>query len=137
MYTVGIICGQEYLRSTPIRQLITKLYKEFGPTVTVLGAGSDRGGDQYVKKYALSYGVQYKEYNPGFTGHNPHSAMDEGYYAKKFHPTHFQHRYQLLLDNCEVAFFFPGPSVDPALKYAMKYAEKKTAQGKLKYVVCE
>lgn len=133
MYKVGIICGEEYFREVPIQQFIAKLKKTFGPTATVVGAGNSKGGDLYVKKHALLNGLPYKEYNPSFTGLNMYSAMDESYYGKNFHPTHFQHRYQMMINNCDMVVFFPGNKIDPALEYAQKYVQKR----KLKTVSCE
>lgn len=125
MYRVGIICSEDYYREKPIQEFIVKLKKEFGTTATVLGAGNSKGGDSYVKKYALHNGLTYKEYNPSFTGQNMYSALEESYYGKNFHPTHFQHRYQMLINNSDVVVFFVGEKLEPSIKFAKKYSEKR------------
>lgn len=133
MYRVGIICSETYFREVPIQQFIVKLKKEFGPTAIVLGGGNSQGGDLYVKKYALLYGLTYREYNPAYTGANLYSAMGEDYYTKAFHPTHLQHRYQMLINDSDVVLFFTGDTVEPSILFAQKYAKKR----KLKTASCD
>lgn len=133
MYKVGIICSENYFRELPIQQFVAKLKKEFGPTATVLGGGNLKGGDLYVKKYALLNGLRYQEYNPAYTGRNLYSAMSEEYYTKKYHPTHLQHRYQMLINHSDVVVFFTGESIEPSVEFARKYSQKC----KIKTASCE
>lgn len=120
-----MICSDDYFREKPILEFIARLKKEFGPTCTVLGAGNEKGGDVYVRKYALLNGLPYREYNPSFMGHNMYSALEESYYGKRFHPTHQQHRYEMMIRNCDVVVFFTGDKVEPAIKFAQKYTTKR------------
>lgn len=127
MYKIGIIGSKDYIRESNVAKFVKKIYDQFGRTATILSGGGDQGAERWVKKYTLEFSMNYKEYNPSFTGHRMYSAMDESYYGKGFHPSHFHDRYKHLIFEAErlVIFVEKTTKLEPDLEFAIKQAQKK------------
>lgn len=109
---IGIVGSKSYVSETPIKDFIFKCIQAFNPNLEnkdklifyTLGDGTDVG--KLVKKSALVFGAQYGEYNPAYEKQNLYSLLDEDYYEKKFHPSHFWHSIQCLVMNSDRIFVF-------------------------------
>ena len=56
-----------------------------------------------------------------------YSALNEEYYGKGFHPSHYYDRYRRMLDEADrIVVFLPNPNrVEKEIEYVLKLAEKK------------
>jgi hypothetical protein len=126
MYTVGMIGSKQYPYDFKVREFVSLLRRRFGTTPIVLSGGEKTGAEPAVKKYALQFGMDYREFNPSYTGHNLYSMMEESYYGKPYHFTHLIHRYQEMIRRCDYLVIFKEEGVeDKALEAAEKAAQKK------------
>lgn len=97
MYRIAIIGGTDNDSTTKVKEFLFKVKKAFGETATIFSGGNPTGIEYAVKKYALEFGLTYKEFNPSFTGHNVYSFLPAEYFGKGRHPSHYPHRYQEML----------------------------------------
>lgn len=98
----AIIGSREYENVRKIKDLLTDLKKRHGDELVIISGGCPEGADKYAKKYALEFGIKYKEFNPAHTPRNLHSAMSDGYYNKPYHVSQFHHRNLLIARDCDV-----------------------------------
>ncbi len=127
MYSIAIIGSKDYVRESKVASFVKRIRDQFGNTATILSGGTDQGAERWAKKYSLDFGLRYKEYNPSFTGHRMYSALNEEYYGKGFHPSHYYDRYRRMLDEADrIVVFLPNPNrVEKEIEYVLKLAEKK------------
>ena len=78
---VAIIGSREYQNVRKVKELLTNLKKKFGDDLIIISGGAKNGADKYARKYALEFGIQYKEFNPAHTQRNLYSAMPNNYYG--------------------------------------------------------
>ncbi len=128
MYIIGIIGSKSCVDKTKdLKEFIFKVKTTFGNTATIISGGNLEGIEKDAKKFALEFELPYIEYNPGFTGKNAFSALSDEYYTKKYHPTHFQHRYDCMMSQIDRLVI--GRCDDAKDKklydYILKKAEKK------------
>lgn len=97
MYRIGIIGPKTCYKTREVKDLIYKIKQTYGNTATIVSGGNETGIERDAKKFALQFELPYQEFNPSFTGHNLYSAMEEGYYTKGYHSSHFIHRYSEML----------------------------------------
>lgn len=126
MYSISMIGSDDYVKESKVAMFIKKIRDQFGNTATILSGGSDRGAEKWVKKYSLDLGLRYKEFNPSFTGFRMYSALEEEYYGKGFHPSHYYDRYRRMLSESDrLIVFSPNPTrIEKPLEYALKIAKK-------------
>ena len=98
----AIIGSREYENVRKIKDLLTDLKKRHGEELVIISGGCPEGADKYAKKYALEFGIKYKEFNPAHTPRNLHSAMSDSYYNKPYHVSQFHHRNLLIARDCDV-----------------------------------
>ena len=98
----AIIGSKEYENVRKIKDLLTDLKKRHGDELVIISGGCTQGADKYAKKYALEFGINYKEFNPAHTPRNLHSAMSDTYYNKPYHVSQFHHRNLLIARECDV-----------------------------------
>lgn len=103
---IGIIGSNKYEDKKKIKDLIYKLKSEFGDNMVIVSGGRTIGADTYVKKYALEFGCEFKEFNPAHTPATLYSALRESYYGKPYSPRHFFHRNSLMLKYIDYLFIF-------------------------------
>jgi len=126
MEKIGIVGSKDYYSQRRVAEFLKKIHDQFGPTATIISGGNDTGAERWVKKYALEFGMAYKEYNPSFTGQRMYSAMGEKYFGKNFHPSHFYDRYkQLLFEVDKLVIFMQGSALETDLDYIYKLAIKR------------
>lgn len=99
---VAIIGSRKYENVRKIQNLVTSLKQKFGTELTIISGGCGQGADKYARKYAIQFGIAYKEFNPAFTQKNLYSAMTESYYGKTYHVSQFHHRNGLVAKECDV-----------------------------------
>jgi len=79
-----------------------------------------------IRKYALEFGMNYKEYNPSYSGYNLYSAMPKTYYGKAYHFSQLHHRMKLIAQNCDYMIIMSNESkLDPFLKTAYSNINKQ------------
>ena len=122
---VAVIGSRQYENVRKIKDTLTNLRQKFGDDLVIISGGAKDGADKYARKYALEFGIRYKEFNPAHTPRNLYSAMSDEYYGKPYHVSQFHHRNQLLARDCDVmiAFIPQGVKSDGSLS-AIKSAEK-------------
>ena len=74
---VAIIGSRTYENVRKIKDLLSDLKRKFGDELMIISGGCKDGADKYARKYALEFGIQYKEFNPAHTPRNLYSAMSE------------------------------------------------------------
>jgi hypothetical protein len=122
---VAIIGSREYANVRKIKDTLFKLKQKFGETLIIISGGAKNGADLYARKYALEFGIQYREFNPAHTIKNLYSAMSDLYYEKPYHVSQFHHRNMLIARDCDVmiAFIATGASSNGSMS-AVKQAKK-------------
>jgi hypothetical protein len=125
MYKIAITGDPDYIKKSTIGKFVKKIKDQFGTTATILSGGTEQGPDAWIKEYSFDFKLQYKEYNPSYTGYNKYSALDESYYGKKFHPSHLYDRYRRMLFESDRLVIFTSKKLTKELDYLIKNAEKK------------
>ena len=103
---VAIIGSRRYENTRKIKDALFKLKQKFGTNLIVISGGAQYGADKFARKYALEFGINYKEFNPAHTTKNLYSAMSDNYYDKPYHVSQFHHRNMLLAKACNVMMLF-------------------------------
>jgi len=122
---VAIIGSRDYQNVRKIKDTLFQLKQKFGDKLIVISGGAKYGTDKYARKYALEFGIKYKEFNPAHTIKNLYSAMSETYYEKPYHVSQFHHRNMLIARDCNVmmAFIADGDDANGSMS-AIKQAKK-------------
>lgn len=120
------LCGSRtYENKTKIRDMIFKLKQTFGNSIEIISGGTKQGADKYVKKYALEFGLLYKEFNPAHTVKNLYSIMSESYYNKPYHVSQLFHRNELLAKYVDkMIAFVDTSSTSKGTYHAIAMAQK-------------
>jgi predicted Rossmann-fold nucleotide-binding protein len=122
---VAMIGSREYENPRKIKDTLAQLRSRFTDNLIVISGGALEGADKYVKKYALEFGIAYKEYNPAHTQRNLHSAMSKEYYDKPYHVSQFHHRNMLIARECDVMMvFIPNGAKANGSESAIKSVKK-------------
>ena len=101
---VAIIGSRDYQNVRKIKDTLFQLKQKFDNKLIVISGGAKFGTDKFARKYALEFGIKYKEFNPAHTTKNLYSAMSEDYYEKPYHVSQFHHRNMLIAKDCNVMF---------------------------------
>ena len=127
---VAIIGSREYENSRKIKDTLTELKKRFGNELIIISGGAQHGADKFARKYALEFGLRYREFNPAHTTKNLYSAMSDTYYEKPYHVSQFHHRNNLIAKNCDCMIaLVPNHATayhgsESAIKSAQKHEKK-------------
>ena len=118
-----------YENTRKVKDTLFNLKRKFGDKLIVISGGAKDGADKFARKYALEFGIKYKEFNPAHTVQNLYSAMSERYYGKPYHVSQFHHRNMLLAKDCNymIALIPEGVQhneLQSALKQAIKLDKK-------------
>jgi hypothetical protein len=124
---VGIIGSKTFHRPTLVKELLYSIKTSFGPLATIVTGGQLDGIETDVKKYCLEFEINYKEFNPSFTGWNKYSFMGEKYFGKNFHPSHFDDRYKQLIYKADALFL--GIDGEKDEKYFKKFVNLAVKKG--------
>jgi len=122
---VAVIGSKMYENTRKIKDTLFQLKRKFGTDLIVISGGGKNGADKYARKYALEFGIKYKEFNPAHTVKNLYSAMSDTYYEKPYHVSQFHHRNMLIARDCDVmiAFIAIGDDSNGSMS-AIKQAKK-------------
>jgi len=122
---VAIIGSREYENIRKIKETLTELKKKFGDDLIIVSGGAKDGADKFARKFALEFGIKYKEFNPAHTTKNLYSAMTDNYYEKPYHVSQFHHRNMLIARDCDVMMaFIPNGIESKGSNSAIKNAKK-------------
>jgi len=125
MKHVAVLGNTNWQNRRKVQQTLTELKSRFGDDVIVLGAGGKEGANSMIRKYTLEFGLNYREYNPSFSGYNLYSAMPKPYYGKQYHFSQLHHRMKLLAQNCDYMIIMTNEEkLDPVLKTAYNNINK-------------
>ena len=105
---IAIIGSREYENIRKIKDTLFQLKQKFGDKLIVISGGAKHGADKYARKFALEFGMKYREFNPAHTTKNLYSAMSDDYYEKPYHVSQFHHRNMLIARDCDVMIAFIG-----------------------------
>tara|TARA_R110000824_G_scaffold389607_1_gene585783 strand:- start:7209 stop:7610 length:402 start_codon:yes stop_codon:yes gene_type:complete len=122
---VAIIGSRMYENIRKIKDTLFQLKQKFGDDLIIVSGGAKDGADKIARKYALEFGIKYKEFNPAHTTKNLYSAMTENYYEKPYHVSQFHHRNMLIARDCDVMMaFIPNGGDSNGSMSAIKNAKK-------------
>jgi len=122
---IAIIGNRDWQNRRKVQEILQRLKTE-NTNVTVIGAGGSEGVDSMVRKYALEFGMNYKEYNPSYSGYNLYSAMPKTYYGKSYHFSQLHHRMKLIAENCDYMMIITNEDkMNPFLKTAYRNINKR------------
>jgi len=121
---IAMIGSRHYEKPRKIRDTITNSKRKFGDELIIISGGAKDGADRYIKKYAIEFGVTYKDLNTAHTPRNLYSAMSEDYYNKPYHVSQFHHRNMLLAKDCDVMIAFAEGDVTNGTKSAIQAAKR-------------
>jgi len=122
---VALIGNKDWQNRRKVQEALRQLKTKY-ENVTVIGAGGSEGANHMVRKYALEFGMSYKEYNPSYSGYNLYSAMPKTYYGKSYHFSQLHHRMKLIAENCDYMVIMTNEDkMDPFLKTAYTNINKQ------------
>jgi hypothetical protein len=125
MTKVAVIGNTGWQNKRKVQETLQMLKRKFPEELTVIGAGGNEGANSMVRKYALEFGMQYREFNPSFSGYNLYSAMPETYYGKPYHFSQLHHRMKLIAQHCDYMMIMTNETaLDPVLKTAYNTVKK-------------
>jgi predicted Rossmann-fold nucleotide-binding protein len=103
---VALIGSRDYANIRRMKDTLFQLKQKFHDKLVIISGGAKYGADKFVRKYALEFGIHYKEFNPAHTTKNLYSAMSDDYYNKPYHVSQFHHRNMLIARDCDVMIAF-------------------------------
>jgi len=122
---VAIIGSRQYENTRKIKDTLFQLKQKFGDDLIIVSGGAKDGADKFARKFALEFGIKYKEFNPAHTTKNLYSAMSDNYYNKTYHVSQFHHRNMLIAKDCDVMMvFIPDGIESKGSMSAIKNAKK-------------
>jgi hypothetical protein len=125
MTKVAVIGSTGWQNKRKIQQTLQELKKKFGNDLVVIGAGGAEGANHMVRKFSIEFAIEYKEFNPSFSGYNLYSAMPESYYGKSYHFSQLHHRMKLIAQQCDYMMILTTENaLDPVLKTAFTNVKK-------------
>jgi len=124
---IAIISTENYENRSKIKDFIFKL-KPKATEIIVSSGGRQYGGDKYIKKFSLEFGLQYQEYNPQYTVRNLYSVqMTYNYYGQKYLIYHDCMRNKKMIDDndCIIIFNSEDEPWSKEFEEILKYSQKK------------
>ena len=122
---VAVIGNNNWQNRRKVQETLQGLKSKFDEVV-IIGAGGSEGANSMIRKYTLEFGMNYKEYNPSYSGYNLYSAMPKTYYGKAYHFSQLHHRMKLIAQNCDYMIIMTNEStMDPFLKTAYSNINKQ------------
>ena len=122
---VAVIGSRDYQNVRKVKDTLFQLKQKFDNKLIIISGGAKYGADKFARKYALEFGMRYREFNPAHTTKNLYSAMSDNYYEKPYHVSQFHHRNMLIARDCDVmiAFIPSGDDANGSMS-AIKNAKK-------------
>ena len=126
---VAVVGSRDYQNIRKIKDTLFQLKQKFGDKLIIISGGAKHGADKFARKYALEFGMRYREFNPAHTTKNLYSAMSDDYYEKPYHVSQFHHRNMLIARDCDymIALVPQGSKAngsESAIKQAIKLNKK-------------
>ena len=122
---IGIVGSRKYESKRKIKDFIFRIKEKYGEDITIVSGGCKDGADKFARKFALEFGIKYKEFNPAHTTKNLYSAMSDNYYDKPYHVSQFHHRNMLIARDCDVMMaYIPNGRISNGSISAIKKAKK-------------
>jgi predicted Rossmann-fold nucleotide-binding protein len=122
---VAMIGSREYENSRKMKDTLSELKRKFNDKLIIISGGCQYGADKFARKFALEFGIKYKEFNPAHTTKNLYSAMSDNYYNKPYHVSQFHHRNMLIAKDCDVMMaYIPNGRISNGSISAIKQAKK-------------
>lgn len=132
MIKIGIIGSDLYENKLKIKEIIYKLKQQHGDDIEIVSRGSTNGAEKYVRKYAIEFGLNYKEFNPAHTVSNLYSALNESFYNKKYTPFNFILRDKIFSNYIDKCFcLYTETAVPKTVSTCLKYLNKNNK----KYII--
>ena len=85
MVKLGVTGTNTFENKAKIKNMIFKIKQDLKEDVLIVGIGDKNGADKHIRKFALEFGLQYKEANLPHTPPTLYSMMTEGFYNKPYH----------------------------------------------------
>jgi hypothetical protein len=124
MVKIGIIGSNNLFITREITDFIFKIKQNIQIGAIIYSGGNKVGVEADVKTAALKFGLEYREFNPSFTGQNEYSQMPAEYYGKPYHFSHFHDRYNHIVWAVDKLFIYMTKNdekfFDPIIKKAAK-----------------
>lgn len=108
-----------------IKDLMFNLKKKFDGKVVIISRGNE-GIEQWVKKFAIEFGLYYVEFNPAHTGYTLYSGMEESFYGKPYHYTNILKQYDYIVWNSDKIVYFGDVSNKKEYDYLNKVLRKNS-----------
>ena len=99
------------------------MVKQKYENLEIISGGRTIGAEKYVKKYALEFGIDYKEYNPAYTKHNMFSALKHDFYNKRFDVKLKFQRNSIMAIDVHAAIIFQSKNTDSDILHFIKCIE--------------
>lgn len=132
MIKVGIIGSDLYENKLKIKDMIFKLKERHGDNIEIVSRGGTNGAEKYVRKYAIEFGLKYKEFNPAHTVCNLYSALNESFYNKQYTPFNFVLRDKIFSKYVDKCFCLFTENIAPkTVSTCLKYLDKNNK----KYII--
>ena len=125
---VAIVGSRDYENRQKIKKFVFKLKNEKGVDTIIVGNGKYNVGN-YIKKYALEFGLQYQEFPPQHDTWNIYCPKDKKDYDKPYNVKNFFARNKIIAAYSQyiVAFIPRGVESRGAMStinYAKKFGKK-------------
>jgi len=111
---IGICGSQKYEDKRKIQETMYNLKETFGEALQIISGGRKDGADKYVKKYALEFGIEYREFNPSHTKKNLYSVLHENFYSKQYSPRNFFIRNSMMIKHVDYMIVFVKDGLEGA-----------------------
>ena len=106
MNKVGIVGSRKYTNKRKIKDFVFNLKEKFGDEVEVVSGGQPLGADGYAKKFALEFGITYREFPPAHYSYNMHCVLNEKNYGKRYYVSNFFKRNKQIAEYSDVIVAF-------------------------------
>lgn len=120
---IAMLGDTHYDKRNQIKDLMFKLKKKFDGKVVIVSRGND-GIEQWIKKFAIEFGLYYVEYNAAHTEQNLYSGMDESFYGKPYHYTNVLRQYDYVIWNSDKLVYFGLPETKKESDYLRNSLKK-------------
>ena len=87
---VAIIGSREYQNIRKIKETLFQLKQKFGDTLIIISGGAKDGADKFARKYALEFGIRYREFNPAHTIKNLYYPSINYEQFKKYNKNYYK-----------------------------------------------
>ena len=125
---VAIVGSRKYENRQKIKKFIFKLKNEKGVDTIIVGNGKYNVGN-YIKKYALEFGLQYQDFPPFHDNWNIYCPKNKTDYGKPYNGKNYFARNKIIAVYSEYIIAFVPRGVkslhaSSTINYAKKFGKK-------------